>query len=439
MRRRALAAVLLSAALLAAGCSGSSDPGAADDSALSPADPAKVSGEITVLTNRTDQVTDGTMQKYADLFNKDYPHVKVKFEGVTDYEGEVKIRMNTDKYGDVLLIPNSVVTADYPKFFASLGGAADLDAKYTAAGTGKGKVGDKVYGLAGFSFINGFVYNKDVWTAAGVTTWPTTPAEFLTGLQAIKDKTGATPYYTNYKDGWPLSSWSSVLGSATCDAKANDKLPTGNPWAPGSDLNTGDTLLYDIVKNKLSESDPTTTNWEDSKGLLATGKIATMWLGSWSLAQMQDAAKKAGKNPESIGYMPFPAQVGGKFCSVVAPDYQSAVNIHSPNKAAARAWIDWILEKSDTAAVNQAVSALKGAPLPSALKPFTDAGVQFIDLSQADSAKVSQIDNLSEVGISKPEYRQHLIDVARGAGKGDLNTIFADLAKKWSEAAKNLG
>ncbi|MDI1461240.1 extracellular solute-binding protein [Catellatospora sp. KI3] len=439
MKRRALAAVLLSAALLAAGCGGGSGAGPADDSALSPADPAKVSGDITVLTNRTDLVTDGTMQKYADLFKKDYPNVTVKFEGITDYEGEVKIRMNTDKYGDVLLIPNSVVTTDYPKFFASLGDAAAMEAKYTAAGTGKGKVGGKVYGLAGFSFINGFVYNKDVWTAAGVTEWPKTPADFLAALQAIKAKTGATPYYTNYKDGWPLSSWSSVLGSATCDAKASDNLPTSDPWAAGGDLNAGDTLLFDIVKNKLSESDPTTTNWEDSKGLLATGKIATMWLGSWSLVQMQDAARKAGKSPDSIGYLPFPAQVGGKFCSVVAPDYQSAVNIHSPNKAAARAWIDWILEKSDTAAVNQAVSALKGAPLPSALKPFTDAGVQFIDLAQVNAAKVSEIDNLSEVGIGKPEYRQRLIDVARGAAEGDLAGIFADLAKRWSEAAKNVG
>lgn len=436
MRRRTLAGALLSAALLAAGCS-NGNSSTSGGSALSPADPSKVSGNITVLTNRTDQVTDGTMDNYAKLFNKKYPKVKVKFEGITDYEGEVKIRMNTDKYGDVLLIPNSVVTTSYPKFFASLGSATDMAAKYNY--TDKGKVGDQVYGLAGFSFINGFVYNRDVWAAAGVTKWPKTPQEFLAALKAIKTKTGATPYYTNYKDGWPLSSWSSVVGSVTCDEKANDKLPDGNPWAANSDLNAGDSLLYDIVKNKLSETDPTTTNWEDSKGQLANGKIATMYLGSWSLVQMQAAAKKAGKNPDSIGFMPFPTQVDGKFCSVVAPDYQSAVNIHSPNKAAARAWIDWILEDSDTAMVNQAISALKDAPLPTSLKPFTDAGVKFVELSQADAPKVNKIDNLSEVGLSKPEYRQRIIDIARGAAPGSLESIFAELAKKWAAAASSVG
>ncbi|WP_432824557.1 ABC transporter substrate-binding protein [Dactylosporangium sp. CA-092794] len=436
MFRRAFVAVLAATALAAAGCGGSGTSGSSDE-ALSPTDAGAVSGDITVLTNRTDLVTDGTMKRYAAQFNQLYPKVNVKFEGVTDYEGEVRIRMNTANYGDVLLIPNTVPTDDYPKYFASLGSAQDLAAKYSF--TDKAKVGDKVYGVAGFAYVNGFVYNKDVWAQAGVTQWPTTPDEFIADLQAIKAKTAATPYYTNYHDGWPLSSWSSVVGSVSCDPLANDKLATTDPWAAGADLGTGDTLLYDIVKNKLSEADPTTTNWEDSKGAIATGKIATMWLGSWAIVQMQDAAKQAGKDPGVIGYMPFPKQVGGKFCSVVAPDYQYAINAHSKNKAAARAWFDWFIDKSDSAAVNQAVSAVKGAPMPPALQPFTAAGVTFIELSQAGSAKLTKIDNASEVGISKPDYRQKLVDTARGAAPGDLKSVFADLSKRWTEAAKSAG
>jgi ABC-type glycerol-3-phosphate transport system substrate-binding protein len=425
-------AVSVALALVATSLVGCGSSGGTGGSAASPTDPNSVSGNITVLTNRTDLVDDGTMKKYAAQFNQLYPKVHVTFEGITDYEGEVKTRMNTDNYGDVLLIPNSVVTDDYPKFFAPLGSAAQLSQKYNY--TDKAKVGDDVYGIAGFAFINGFVYNKDVWSQAGITAWPTTPDEFLADLQAIKTKTGATPYYTNYKDGWPLSSWSSVVGSVTCDPAANDDLATADPWAAGQDLNVGDTLLYNIVHEKLSEADPTTTNWEDSKGLIATGKIATMWLGSWAIVQMQDAARKAGKDPSEIGYMPFPYQVNGHFCSVVAPDYQYAINVHSKNKPAARAWLDWIIDKSDTAQVNQAVSALKTAPLPDTMAPFTAAGVQFITLSQAKSGLVSKIDNDSEVGIGKPDYRQNLVDVARGAAGGSLAAIFADLSKRWHAA-----
>jgi raffinose/stachyose/melibiose transport system substrate-binding protein len=63
--------------------------------------------------------------------------------------------------------------------------------------------------------------------------------------------------------------------------------------------------------------------------------------------------------------------------------------------------------------------------------------VQFISLSQAKFADVNDIDNASEVGLSKPDYRQKPIDVARGSGKGDADTVFADLAEKWSTAAKD--
>ena len=65
--------------------------------AAAPYDPSKVSGTIKVLTVRTDLVQDGTLKKYAAEFRKTYPKVKVEFEGITDYEAEVKIRMNAEE------------------------------------------------------------------------------------------------------------------------------------------------------------------------------------------------------------------------------------------------------------------------------------------------------------------------------------------------------
>ncbi|MEV0620468.1 extracellular solute-binding protein [Nonomuraea sp. NPDC050404] len=433
MQRKALAGVTLVSVFLIAACGGGTSTGEPSASASAPADPAKATGEITMLTNRTDMVTDGTLAKYAAEFNKTYPGIKVKFDGITDYEGEVKIRMNTENYGDVLLIPTTISPTDYPKFFSSLGPAAELSKKYQF--TQKSTVDGNVYGLTSFAVVNGFVYNKDLWTKAGITDWPKTPDEFLTALQTVKDKTGTIPYYTNYKDGWPLSGWQGAMGSITCDPKANDKLATSdNPWAAGSDLNVSDTLLFNIVNRKLSEPDPTTTNWEDSKGLLANGKISSMYLGSWSIVQMRAAAEKAGKSADNIGYMPFPTQVNGKFCAPTTPDYVYAINKNSGQQQAARAWVDWVLDKSTFTADIQGISSVRGAPLPTALKPFEEAGVEFFELSQAESGKVTTIDNAAEVGLTKPEYRQKLVDIGRGAAKGDLNGTFGELAKKWADA-----
>ncbi|WP_324787453.1 ABC transporter substrate-binding protein [Streptomyces sp. H51] len=432
----AVAALIAVTALTATGCTGAA--ATKGESADAATDPAKVSGTITVLTHRTDLVQNGTLKKYAAAFNKIYPKVTVKFDGITDYEGEVKIRMNTDNYGDVLMIPNAIAKKDYPSFFASLGSAGELSRKYRF--TDKANVDGKVYGLATVGNADGFVYNKAVWKKAGITDWPTSPQQFVADLEAVRAKTGAVPYYTNFKDLWPLTAGAASIGSVTCDAEANDKLATSSaPWAAGTDLNVIDTLLYDVVHDKLVEKDPTTTNWENSKGMIARGRIATMQLGSWAISQMQNAAKTAGKNPDDIGFMPFPAQTNGKFCSMLSSDYQEAVSIHSENKAAARAWVDWFTDKSGFAQNEGSIPTLRSGALPDTLKPFEDNGVTMLERSDAKSSRVSAIDNAAEIGLAKPDYRQKLVDMARGVQKGSLKDYFAELDKKWSEAEKTAG
>jgi ABC-type glycerol-3-phosphate transport system substrate-binding protein len=436
MNRRHILAMVVGAALLVPGCTGTGGTSKGAD-AKAADDPSKVTGTIKVLTVRTDLVQDGTMDKYAAEFNKTYPKVKVEFEALTDYEAEVKIRMNTENYGDVLLIPAVIKKDDYPKFFASLGTQEERSKKYRF--TDFTTVDGKVYGQSPVAVSPGFVYNKRIWREAGVTDWPTTPAEFLQDLKAIKARTDAIPYYTNFAAGWTLSSWTSVNGSVHCDPKATDKLAEGDPWAEGADLRVGDTLLHDIVKSGLIEKDPTTSNWEESKPRTAKGEIATQWLGTWAIVQFQDAARKAGVNPDDIGFMPFPAQTDGTFCAVIGPDYNQAVNVHSKHKEAARAWIDWFTDKSTYVKDNLAISPLKDAPLPEVLKPYEDEGVKFIEVDDGKGAQVKNIDNQSEIGIYAPEYRQNLVDLARGARKGDLDDFFADLSKRWTETQKTAG
>jgi ABC-type glycerol-3-phosphate transport system substrate-binding protein len=429
-----LAAAAVTALLALSACSSSGKGG----SASTPADPTKVSGAITVLTNRTDLANDGTMKKYAAAFNKIYPNVQVTFQGLTDYEGETKIRMNSTNYGDVLLLPRALPKSEYPQFFATLGSAADLTSKYRFIDNGT--VNGQVYGVAQNGNANGFVYNTKVWAQAGITAWPTTADEFIADLQAIKAKTQSTPYYTNYHDGWPLSQFQGVVGSVSCDPNAADALATNaTPWAPGSELNTIDTTLFNVVHDKLTEADPTTTNWENSKTLIGTGKVATMWLGSWAVSQMQAAATAAGAGAGDIGFMPWPAQTGGKFCSVVGPDYLQGVSIHSAHKEAARAWLDWFTDQSTYAQDQGDVPTLKSSSLPTSLKPYQDAGVQLIELSQTKAALVDKIDKAAGIGLQSPDYRQRIVDIARGAASGTLDSDFASLNKKWGEGIKAAG
>ena len=103
--------------LILAGCAGTTSE---------PTESEAASGEgicesITVLTNRTDIVDTVFNAEYAPAFAAANNGTQVKFEAITDYEGEVAIRMNTTEYGDVLLIPNSVKPEQYADFFEPMG------------------------------------------------------------------------------------------------------------------------------------------------------------------------------------------------------------------------------------------------------------------------------------------------------------------------------
>jgi ABC-type glycerol-3-phosphate transport system substrate-binding protein len=396
----------------------------------------KIGGEITVLTQRTD-IVNTVFQDYKKKFEAKYPGTSVKFEAITDYEGEVRVRMNTKNYGDVLLIPNSVNDDQLKSFFEPLGTVEQLQDKYRFVRSEKTFDG-KVYGLSITGNAQGYVLNKKVWAQAGITEPPKTPEEFLAALKAIKDKTGAIPLYTNYKDAWALGQWEGVRGAVSADPDAVTKLAEDDaPWSAGKEHFIIDSLLYDAVKGGYTEPDPTTTNWEQSKGLLGIGKIATMMLGSWSIVQMQQAAT----SKDDIGYWPFPHQSNGKFYTVVGGDYKNAININSKNKATARAWIDWFTDESGYATDQGGVATLKSAAMPSTLADLTAAKTEFIELNPAPKGKeglADKIGNSAEIALFDGKYRQGIVDAARGAKNESKDQIFADLNKKWSQARAKL-
>ncbi|MGV8976625.1 MAG: ABC transporter substrate-binding protein [Cellulomonas sp.] len=433
-RRGRFTAVALATAVLAAtvGCSSSTSEGGSTAAATDAGEP---SGSILVLTNRTD-VVDTLFKDYAKTFEAKYPKVTVTFQALADYAGDVKTRMNTKDYGDVLLIPTNIAGSDLSSFFEPLGSVADLSKTYRF--TGAQAYEGQVYGLATFGDANGYVYNKKIFSEAGITDLPKTPEEFVADLQKVKDKTSAVPLYSNYKDGWPLEWTQGWMGVQSGDKDALVKMSTtAEPWATGQEKRALDDLSYQIASKGLIEADPTTTNWESSKNLIATGKIGVMVLGSWAIPQMQDAATKAGTDPADIGFAPAPFQVDGAFQSPVGADWTMGINVNSKSKAADRAWVDWFINDSGYYDVNGAVSTKIGQPPAKALQTFEASGVKYMEMTPAP--KLTDVDNQAQIGLSQPDYYRTLIDSARGASKQTEQQIFDQLNQKWSEALKTVG
>lgn len=390
-----------------------------------------ISSSITVLTNRTD-IVDTVFVEYAERFNEIYPNIEVEFEALTDYPGEVKIRLNTTDYGDVLLIPDEITPDQFSDFFTPLGTVEDLDEEYIFV-TEKSFAG-LVYGLPVVGNAQGIVYNKAVFAEAGITDLPTTPDAFLTAMQAIKDNTDAVPYYTNYAAGWPLVQWEGNRGSLSCNPNYSNELAyTDAPFSEGTDHYVMYKLMYDLVANGLVEEDPSTTDWETSKALLGSGEIASMVLGSWSIVQMQEAAD----NPDDIGYMPFPSPNDDLLCSSAGGDWKMGINVNSEHQAAARAWVDWFLNESGFAESQGGIPPVKGQPMPATLQAFDDLKVQLISQNPAPQGEEGWVDNIdseAEIGLWAPAFRQRIVDAARGNSDESLEDIFADLNARWAEA-----
>ncbi|MBI9050358.1 MAG: carbohydrate ABC transporter substrate-binding protein [Anaerolineaceae bacterium] len=424
-------------------------PAAAEsDAAEAPAaevvEEVALSGTLTVLSNRTDLDEDGTLAQYSDAFSALYPGVTVEWETMTDYVGEVETRMNTTEYGDVLLLPPALVAEKFPQFLTPLGSVDDLGEKYnfiheaTFEGT--------VYGIAVVGNGQGLLYNKEVFEAAGIAEIPNTPEAFQAALALIKENTDAIPLYTNYAAGWPLTQWDSQLGSVSGnpDTKNLDIPHMDAPFAAGEVEYTIYKVLYDAVAEGYTEEDPTTTDWETSKTMIANGEIGVMALGSWAISQMQAAAESVGNDPSIIGYMPFPTNIDGNQYASAGGDYKIGINVNSENQEIAQVFLTWFLDESNFAYDQGGIPPLKSAALPSNYDAFAEAGVEWIVDTAANPGEeglYNSIDNEAEVGFSNGSglWQSRIVDAAKGQSGETFEDIMNEANTRWAEARVSLG
>ena len=436
--KRTLALLLALIMVLSLTACGSSEAPAASASAAAPAADSgdqPVSGKITYLTNRTDLDTDGTYEALIAKFNEKYPDVKVEVQSITDYAGELATRMQTTEYGDVLMIPDAVPSSAFSKYFEPFGTVEELSDKYQEGYLYSKWYDGQVYGLAYMCTVQGIVYNKAVFEKAGITSLPKTPDEFLTCLQMIKDNTDAIPYYTNANSGWTLDQWEDhTFGTITGNANyKNNELPNDTAaFEEGSSHYVVAKLLYDIVSQGLCEADPTTCDWEASKLMLNNGEIGCMVLGSWAISQM----KGAGENADDVGYMPFPYSVDGKQYATSGTDYCYAINKNTKNMAAAKAFVEFMVEESGLALAQGGISLMKNDPMPSGLEEFAD--VTFVvdkPATEEDSGKLDTVQQDSGVTLYDNGQRLNgVVDIARGVSNQTFEQYMADLSAKWAGA-----
>ena len=446
-------ALLMSMALLTA-CGSGGDPGSSGgsldpdlptyDSLQVGEDYTDLKAELRVITHRTDLIQENPdgrdFTDFVKEFNALYPNITINYEGITNYNDDMSTRISSNNWGDICMIPQSILLPDLHLYFQPVCQLSSIEADYNFA-TNRAYDG-LVYGIPSTGNAQGIIYNKKVAEAAGYTSdsLPKTPDEFLKFLQDIKDKTDAIPLYTNFAAGWTMTAWDAYIsGGATADADwMNITMPqTKDPFADRGD-GTGPyavyRLLYDAVSLGLTEDAPTATDWEGCKPMINNGEIGAMVLGSWAIIQMQEA----GLNAADIGYMPFPiTQPDGKQTAAAGADYCFGVNKYASedNKIASMLYIKWFTESSNFSFDQGGVPIVKGSPYPESLSEFE--GIELIEDTPAPTELADLQPNVnreSEVGVNTDNTHVQRIVEGVVTGNETLDDIIADWNSRWNAA-----
>ena len=401
-----------------------------------------VTASIKFVHHKTDRQEDGTMDRMVAEFNEEFPNITVSLEAVTNYADDALLRLSTGDWGDIMFIP-AVDKSDFGTYFMPLDSLDNLSSELNFVDAWE--FDGLCYGIPYMANAQGVLYNKRIFKEAGITELPTTPDEFISDLKLIKDNTDAIPLYTNYAAGWTMGAWDAYVGSVSNGDSAyiNQKLVhTAEPFTdPGDGTGAYNVykILYDACADGLIEDDYSTTDWESSKGMFNRGEIATMVLGSWAYAQMQEA----GDYPEDVGYMPFPITVGGTQYAKAGGDYNYGINVNSSddNKLASLIFVKWMVEKSDWCYNEGGYTIVKGGKNPDMYSAFDGCEVLSDDPAiSGEETYLNDMNSESELSINSGgnDKVQRIVE-AGVTGAESFDDIMEDWNEKWQDAQEELG
>ena len=305
---------------------------------------AQIGGEITVYTNRVDLVTNKSYARWIREFQALHPGTRVKIQGISDYETHIASRLEARSYGDVILVPRDMPKQVYEKYFVPLN---DLQLSEKIYFPEIWEYQKQHYAYAQGVIAEGLVYNKKLFEQLGIKELPDT----LGGLIEVAGKikaAGKIPIALNVGAAWPLQQWDkSVMAIAEDGDYFSRMIDDLQPFAEGKPYYVSLSIAHNIFSAGFSEDEFIRNNWESSKQQFITNNIAMFYLGNWLIPQLIEQ----GMRSDDVGFTPFPFDNSGDLKAILNYDWGMAVSRYSNNKDTAKAWIKFVITRSDFADV----------------------------------------------------------------------------------------
>jgi len=331
----------------------------------------------TTITVMTPNYTDAMPAYYADLearFMAANPDIKVTHTNLSWDDILVKGRtlVATNSTPDIL---NLNTFSDYAAAGLLYKATDIFDSKkmadFVPAFVENSKYNGEAYAVPDLASARMFFYNKQVLYSSGVSKVPTTWDEVTAAAKKIKAK-----YPKIYPIAIPLGPeeaqgefqiWAGGNGGRYFDSAAKK-------WVINSQANV-DTLKYltSLVKAKLTQPNPASTNRTDAFKLFAQGKVGMINASVFFPSTLRDYKSKV-----DYGVAPFPHSATGKSITLGVQDYFMAFK-KPGNQDAVTKYLNFLFDANNYAGFLRAaggfIPATKSASstVDSSLLPFINA------------------------------------------------------------------
>lgn len=280
-------------------------------------------------------------EKIIPAFEAKNPDIKVKFQPTAprEYDAALRAKLDGGTAGDLITCrPFDAALQLYQNGkLENLSGMAELknfpDFALAAWSTDDGSA---TFCVPMASVIHGFMYNKDIFKELGLEV-PTTEAEFFAVLDKIKENGSYVPLAMGTVDQWEAATmgytnigpnyWQGEEGrKALVEGKA--KLTDPAYVQPFEEIAKWKPYLGDGFEAQT---------YPDSQNLFTLGRAAVYPTGSWEISPFgKDAGFEMG------AFKPPVPNAGDKCYISDHVDIGMGVNAASPNKEAAKKFVEWV-------------------------------------------------------------------------------------------------
>ena len=384
----------------------------------------ELEGTISFVSNRIDKSEE--LKLLIEEFEELYPKVNVNLELIGNPEEILQRRASVQELSDVTLVPASIKTSEYDKYFLKLDDLGFNSDNIYNYGLGLDNKGE-LYGLMTSVNWNGIIYNKKVFEELNIDVLPKTKEEFFDICEIIKEN-GITPIVLNYRESWRMSPWLEVV-PYLFDEDLEDKVIKGNMniLDENSGMSKSLDFIRSIVQKGYCEEDLLNYQWNKSKTDMRDGKIAMLFLSSDFKYQLNDI----GMDMEDIGMFPFPESDSIK----VFGDYKIAISKNTKYPEVAKEFLKFLFEDSRYSNAVNILSPLKESEKSkSFFEEIEKFNIPIITYDGNEGTKVNDKENTHSkydtlrrvIGLDYSFVQKYVIE-------DNLEDIVNETNKKWSE------